>query len=32
VITGTDDEVLTAFRRTREDVRRRLEELLEKSR
>ena len=32
VVTGTHDEVLTAFRKTREDVRRRLEELLEKSR
>ena len=30
--TGSEDEILSAFRRTREDIRRRLEELLEKSR
>jgi arsenate reductase len=32
VADGTDDEVLGAYRKTREDIRRRLEELLEKSR
>ena len=31
-VTGGDEDVLTAFRKTRDDLKRRLEELLEKSR
>jgi phosphate transport system protein len=32
VVEGTSDEILAAFRKTREEIRRRVEELLEKSR
>jgi protein-tyrosine-phosphatase len=31
-VSGSDDDVLSAFRKTREEIRRRLEELLDKSR